>query len=84
MTTKNKDLNSRDSRTRFYQTKIESDSEHSPSYPKVTPTLIDEEIFQPNPDGSKRLIGVPRNVLFPKSQPPVTPQNSTIYWSVKK
>ena len=80
----NKDSNSHDDRTQSYQTKLESDSGYNPSYSNVTPNLVDREIFQPNPDGTKRLIGVPRNVLYPESQPPVTPQNSTVYWNAKK
>ena len=36
--------------------------------------MIDSRIFEPNFDGTKTIIGVPRDFLFPRVLPPVIPQ----------
>ena len=41
--------------------------------------ITDPRIFEPNSDGSHIIMGVPRDFLFPRVQPPVTPQKSTVY-----
>ena len=48
------------------------------------PSLFDLGYFKPKPDGSRPLISVPRNVLFPRKQPPIIPQVSTVHWKGKK
>ena len=46
--------------------------------------MIDSRIFEPNFDGTRTIIGVPRDFLFPRVLPPVTPQKPIGNTTIKK
>ena len=42
--------------------------------------MLDSRKFRTNFDNTRIILGVPRDFLFPKVQPPVTPQKSTVHF----
>ena len=63
-------------------------AEHASSVAQNKPQsefrVIDSRIFEPNFDGSRTIIGVPRDFLYPRVLPPVGPQVPMEYENTKK
>ena len=68
-------MNSRNEKAEFAT--VTTEENNSPDHKN---RMHNTRIFKTNFDKSRIILGVPRDFLYPRVQPPVTPQKSTVHF----